>query len=221
MGVGPIAFTLYTDLAKRKLLKPGQFIFELGSQQVFDAGWRDSLMQFCAAMGKPKASHDKTWKSARDLMEAVGFHYTSADIDGRFGALMIDLNKPWRSPHGYDVVTNHGTTEHCFDQAECFRTIHYAARPNGLMIHCVPMQGYAHHGFYLYQPEMFAELARANRYEMISLHAACDVYKDPTLPIQFAGPNAKLPGHVMLCAVMRRTDDADFVPPIQRMYQQP
>jgi len=218
LGVGPIALTLYAELAKQRLLKPGQYVFELGSQEIFVEGWRGVLKQFCAAMALPLLSNQK-WESARDLMEALGFHYTSADLDGRFGAQRVDLNKPWDSIHAYDVVTNHGTTEHCFDQGECFRTIHKATRVGGLMIHCVPTQGYVKHCFFLYEPEFFHALAAANCYDEISLRVARDAYEKPSIPIVFQPESSILPGNVLLCVVLRKIKDADFVPPIQEFYR--
>jgi hypothetical protein len=218
MGVGQIALTLYANLAKSGLLKPGQFMFELGSQEVFVKGWEYLLPAFYKALGKSEITETK-WGSARDLMCALGFNYQSADLDGRFGALPFDFNKPWVSHHQYDVVTNHGTTEHCFDQNECFRTVHAATDKGGLMIHCVPTQGYRGHCFYLYQPQFFQALADANKYEVISLQVAHDTYNKPTGRVELCKVDAVLPGNVLLCAVLRKTEYAPFNVPIQELYR--
>lgn len=221
MGVGPIALAVYTKLAQRELIKPGQFVLELGSQEIFaDA---DGLLPFCSAMGKPMAAERK-WQSARDLMAALGFHYACIDTDGRFGALTFDLNEelPYSGWGPWDIVTNHGTTEHCFNQAQCFRTMHAETKLGGLMIHCVPNRGYDKHCFYLYQPELFTALASANRYECLGFWTSGDHYPDRSaVELRDYKPDDPDPacGDVLLSVVLRKTCDDPFVSPIQEMYR--
>jgi len=90
----------------------------------------------------------------------VNLNYTSLSIPG------IDAR--------FDVVTNQGFSEHVFNQWAVFECIHYACKPQGLMFHVLPCQGWADgegwgHGFFQYQPNFFRHLAAANQYELIDL----------------------------------------------------
>src|SRR6185312_4011949 len=69
----------------------------------------------------------------------------------------------------YSLVTNFGTSEHVFNQANLFRMMHDLARPGGIMIHGVPFMGYVDHGFFSYHPNFFTALARYNSYEILGI----------------------------------------------------
>ena len=165
----------------------------------------------------------------RSELAAVGAEIDrrSARLSGKFGAHRYDLNKPVNLDGVYDIVTNHGTTEHCFDQAECFRTIHRACRPEGLMVHCVPFRGYDRHCFYLYKPELFYDLAEANHYELIGLWTSQDVkFLIHAVGLDLLKPHVRVSmepemraGNLLLSCVMRKRNATEFVPPIQKDYQ--
>ena len=60
------------------------------------------------------------------LYEWLGVtEYDSIDADGLYGAHVFDLNKDIGESYNfkkqYDLVTNHGTTEHVFNQYRCFK----------------------------------------------------------------------------------------------------
>lgn len=220
VGVGPIALTIYANLARQGALKPGQFVLELGSQEMFYAGWPQLMHDFCDAIGKPEVA-DTSWATSHEFMTALGFHHQSIDIDGRFGAWPYDLNEPLpQSNWGpWDIVTNHGTTEHCFDQAQCFRTMHVETKPGGLMIHCVPMRGYDKHCFYLYKPELFIALAHANGYQVFGIWTAPDAYDKQPVNLKSCWFPRDEPGDILLAAVLRKMSDTAFQAPIQKEYR--
>lgn len=203
MGIGPIALTLYRQLAEDGVLKPGQSVMELGSQDLYAAKCIDLIDGLFDGMKVPRPT--TLGGSSRALMEALGFTYQCIDTDGRHGALVIDLNSPVDIGKQFDVVTNHGTTEHVFDQANCFRAMHDLCNPGGVMIHCVPMRGYAEHCFYCYQPGLFDELANANEYEILEKAIVFDEGSD-------AGGKQ---GNLLLSVVMRRRISAPFRVPFQ------
>jgi SAM-dependent methyltransferase len=91
------------------------------------------------------------------------------DLNGTESAWRHDLNKPLPLTETFDVVTNFGTSEHVFDQAQLFRSIHALTRPGGLMLHAVPHQGGPDHGFYNYHPTFFHDLADANAYRVATM----------------------------------------------------
>ncbi len=91
------------------------------------------------------------------------------DLNGTEAAWRHDLNQPLPISETFDVVTNFGTSEHVFDQAQLFRSVHELTRPGGFMLHALPHQGGPDHGFYNYHPTFFHDLAAANGYRVLML----------------------------------------------------
>jgi hypothetical protein len=82
---------------------------------------------------------------AKGFFAARGVRHTSIDMNGRDGALELDLAKPLPAElrvGDFDVVTNFGTAEHVDDYYACLRNMHEAVRPAGLMIHVSPASGH-------------------------------------------------------------------------------
>lgn len=129
---------------------------ELGNQQV-----RDSAREYTGPYATGKAYYT-----------AQGFDHVSIDMNGRSGALVRDLGKPLSHddpllPLGaFDVVTNSGTSEHVYDQYECFRNMHMLTRLDGLMLHVSPYAGWPSHDR-TYTPTFFACLASAADYAQV------------------------------------------------------
>jgi SAM-dependent methyltransferase len=118
-------------------------------------------------------------RTAQQMYARLGFDlYLSIDATGDRGSLVYDLNRDLRRDYGYsdvfDVVTNLGTAEHCFNQYQVFKNMHDVCRPGGLMIHAAPCAGNVNHGFYNYHPRLFADLAAANNYKMVRLDFTVD-----------------------------------------------
>jgi len=82
--------------------------------------------------------------TGREYYERRGVAHTAFDLNGRDGAIPVDLGKPdtsGRWHQGFDIITNSGTTEHVEPlaaQYECFRNIHEWLRPGGVAVHMVP-----------------------------------------------------------------------------------
>jgi SAM-dependent methyltransferase len=79
--------------------------------------------------------------------------------------LQQDLNLPFDLGKRFDVCINNGTTEHVFNQANCYKAIHDHTAPGGVMIHWTPCLGWVDHGLFNVQPGFFHDLATANGYE--------------------------------------------------------
>lgn len=113
----------------------------------------------------------RPWKAA-DFFRGSTYDYRCIDLfPGEF-TLVLDLNDyvvPDHQKETFDIVTNHGTTEHIGDQMNAFRVIHDFAKPGAIMIHYVPFAGYFNHELYNYHPVFFVFLAHANNYEIINL----------------------------------------------------
>lgn len=159
MGIGPAARDLYRKLD----LKPPARVCDLGSQEMSQG----------------------VGGSAKDWMEHQGFEYVSIDFDGKFGALKLDLNVVtvediYRDGTFtmFDIVTNHGTTEHIFNQANVFKLMHDLTKVGGMMIHAVPTPKFGpSHGFYYYDESIFDDLKFANNYQILEMYRQPDPYE--------------------------------------------
>lgn len=112
---------------------------------------------------------------ARDFFDMIGCgNYVSLDGNGQNGAFPHDLNlkldrRALSFPGPFDVVTDFGTGEHVFDQAQVWRTIHGLMPPGGLFVFDRPSQGYPEHCYYRFDECLYRDVAAANGYEIIHL----------------------------------------------------
>lgn len=126
--------------------------------------------------------------------------YVSIDGNGR-GDLTADLNQPIVLDP-FDLVTDFGTGEHIFDQAQVWRTIHTLTKPGGHIVFDRPSQGYQTHGYYLTDACVFHDIAAANGYRVVRLTSA-------------ATPR----GELLRGVFQRPHTSAGFVVPQQGRYQ--
>ncbi len=95
--------------------------------------------------------------------------HISIDWNGKNGALNRDLSRPVNEWKGYfDMVTNHGTSEHVESQYDVFRNIHNFCRKGGAIIGHIPAIGYmtGHCKFY-YSVDFFNELCERLEYKCV------------------------------------------------------
>jgi hypothetical protein len=94
--------------------------------------------------------------------------YVSIDGNGK-ATLTVDLNLPL-SPFGqFDLVTDFGTGEHIFDQAQVWRTIHALTKPGGYIAVDRPSYGYQTHCYYVTNLCLYHDIAKANGYQVLWL----------------------------------------------------
>jgi hypothetical protein len=106
--------------------------------------------------------------------ESIGCgRYESIDGNGR-GTITGDLNLPWRiggqckfDLPTFDIVTDLGTGEHIFDQAQVWRTIHEMTKVGGYIVFDRPTTDYPKHCFYLINECLIRDLAAANKYDVV------------------------------------------------------
>jgi SAM-dependent methyltransferase len=182
MGIGPIPADIL-----RRLPKPEGFtVIELGDQ-IWHQGNRRS---------------PEFWqKPARVFYEKLGCsRYESIDGNGG-GTILADLNHPL-DPHPgqFDLVTDVGTSEHCFDFAQVWRTIHSLCKPGGVIFFEKPHDGFPEHGFYNLQKTLFVDLAGANEYEILELK------------------RHRAPRGMLLRGAYRKGEDKPFNYPLQGKY---
>lgn len=219
MGINAELVSLIASLRRSGPATDGSVI-ELGDQAVCVA--TKVAADILREHGLPLLSSPVV--KAADLYRSLGYTvYSSIDASGENGALVFDLNKDIGSHYDFreqfDLVTNLGTAEHCFDQRSVFKNIHDLCRTGGLMIHAAPSQGNVNHSFYNYHPRFFMDLAKANGYEVVNLSFTVDY--TPRL-IEYSKENfRKWDSHdILLYAVLRKTDDREFVVPFDGMFSQ-
>ena len=117
---------------------------------------------------------DQMMSGGKEPTPAQGFYrrigcekYLAIDANGR-GNVTADLNLPItnRNLGAFNLVTDFGTGEHIFDQAQVWRTLHELCAPGGFIAFDRPTQGYDHHCFYLMTQGLIEDIAEANGYSV-------------------------------------------------------
>ena len=88
--------------------------------------------------------------------------------------LLHDMNLPWSASQAglgsYDAVLDFGCLEHVFDFPVAWRNCTALCRVGGHILHSLPANNLAGHGFYQFSPELFFNLYRAkNGFELVGL----------------------------------------------------
>jgi hypothetical protein len=102
-----------------------------------------------------------------EITDLTNIEYNSVDVCPGLKTVILDLNfdvVPEEMASHYDVVFNFGTTEHIFNQWNCFEFMHDSLKVGGVVYHQLPASGYLDHGYYCYTPLFFQEMAQANGY---------------------------------------------------------
>ena len=102
--------------------------------------------------------------------------YCSIDGNGR-GTHVWDLNLPLsaalKSELGqFDLVTDFGTGEHIFDQAQVWKTIHELTKLNGCIVFDRPTPGWEKHCYYNTNVCLYHDIATANQYDLLMLQVS-------------------------------------------------
>lgn len=139
-------------LVKRLPLPVGFSVCELGNQMISGGSAPRPAVDFYTRMGCAR--------------------YVSIDGNG-LGTHTADLNYPLTERLGeFDLVTDFGTGEHIFDQAQVWRTLHVLTKPGGYIAFDRPTQGYGVHGFYLISKSLILDVAEANDYGRVTVETA-------------------------------------------------
>jgi len=159
---------------------------------------------------------ESRYAEAKMLYKAL-FNYSSyAAVDLLPPAdyrLQRDLNQPFDLGERYEVVINNGTSEHVFNQANCYKVIHDHTKVEGVMIHWTPCIGWVNHGLFHVQPGFFFDLAASNDYEMA---LACLAGYDSLYELKPGMPEGVT--NALACVVLRKLKDQPFRFPLQGKY---
>ena len=108
---------------------------------------------------------------AETFFKMFGFHeFDAIDIVDFEGATIIhDLNTILQNRRQYDVVVDFGTSEHIFNLPALFENIANLLKPQGYVIHIVPIST-LNHGFVLFSPTLFYDLYSENGFEVVDAY---------------------------------------------------
>jgi hypothetical protein len=148
------------------LAEPAQFVRDLKLPNGFSV----------CELGDQWITHETPHRLASKFYKELGCkRYESIDGNGR-GTFTYDLNIKWEQKGQrwapFDLVTDFGTGEHIFNQAQVWRTLHVLTKPKGYIVFDRPAAGYPTHCFYLVQEGLIRDLADANRYDVVRLERA-------------------------------------------------
>jgi SAM-dependent methyltransferase len=216
MGINAEFVEIARDLCRSGLLS-GDTVVEIGAQDVCAApGVLNTIL------GGNNFPSEGPQPSAAELYKALGFpSYTAIDATGAGGALLYDLNRDlnldYQFTTQFDLVTNLGTAEHCFNQFSVFKNLHDLCRVGGIIIHALPAQGNVNHGFYNYHPRFFADVAAANGYTIERLSYTIDYAR--TLHEYSIESYKKHDAHDVLfyCVFIKKSDE-QFRTPFDGMF---
>jgi SAM-dependent methyltransferase len=156
----------------------GRNICELGDQIFFGLRMTQHLK------GNTIRDYFKEDITVRDYFGGLGMNYTSIDLNGKEGALKLDLGEPITDVNllgKFDIVTNYGVLEHIRKDKQCLDNIHNLTKPRGLMIHSVPTAARSPdqpHGLRVYSLDFFKELAKERGYRIVD-YVELDCSKEP------------------------------------------
>ncbi len=89
----------------------------------------------------------------------------ASDYEG--ARLIHDMNRPWPAElpgrGAYDAVLDYGCLEHVFDFPTAWRNVVDCVRVGGHVLHALPANNLAGHGFYQFSPELFFNLYQPAR----------------------------------------------------------
>ena len=130
----------------------------------------------------------KEGSSAKPWFESQGVHHTSIDLNGKDGAIVLDLstridNILWTGL--FDIVTDFGTSEHVGEGIHklynCRANCYNWCRVGGLMLFMNPKTGHwPLHGYHYFTKEHYEKLALATQATIleISEHPSLGNYID-------------------------------------------
>jgi len=179
MGLAIAAVQNTLELYNLGYLKNSKSVFEIGSQELHLK--KEDLKQLFVNAGLKSDLVDEypninNWPerprcSAKYFYESLGIkEYQCMDINGDYGAIAHDLNKPFEDKskfNKFDIVTDHGCSEHIFNIAECYKTMHNLTKPGGYIIVAQHILNRENHSYFLFDESFIEGIAAANRYKVI------------------------------------------------------
>jgi len=154
---------------------------------------------------------------AASVFDSLGYALNVIDIKASRGCEVIrDLNYPI-DLGSYDLVFDHGTSEHVFNIGESGLSLARAVKIGGFLVMHLPLAFMAH-GFYNLNPEWFLALCRHCGFDIpfLSAWTANEGYLLINAREHFPFHNPPDRAHISMVAVRRREGARGY--PIQDMY---
>lgn len=218
MGINLEYVTLLSSLSTHEQLPVKGKVLEFGAQDI--SAEPGAIAEHARRCGVKHAC--TSIDSASALYDVFGFNdYTCIDATTEHGALAYDINVSLRHVYGFldtfDLVTDLGTFEHCFDVANAFRNAHEVCKIGGLMIHALPSNCNANHGYYAIQPRMIADMVATNSYEIIDFSFSVD-YRPTLYRFDLETYRAYDDRDLMIYIVLRKKRDGAFRLPFDSVF---
>lgn len=188
------------------------------------------LAQFCAVTGHAPPHEPDRIPGANELMRLCGIGETlSLDISAYEGAdFLFDLNNDRPPPHllsRFGAVLNGGTIEHVFNMPHALTAITRMLRPDGIVIHVIPVHNWIDHGFYQISPTLLFDYYMTARFDILEAAALimaeggerCRV--TPVGPGDLSGIRTFADSAVLCMFAARKTGiSVDAATPVQSVY---
>ncbi|HAY34801.1 MAG TPA: hypothetical protein PK536_11825 [Ignavibacteria bacterium] len=189
MGVIQPDFWLYDYYVKNYAVKNNKQLNEISMLELGNQTFQDSCL--ISQLNLPK--------TVKEYWESKGVMHTSIDLNGKDGAVPLDLSKPLPANffNAFNIVTNCGTSEHVDNQYECWKNIHKSLKVNGFLLCANPEKDKYNekHCNWFYDIKFF---------EAFACRLGYTIYHLGSLLFPFNG------GYVIFAA-MEKTKDGEFV----------
>ena len=158
-----IAFLGYTDL----MLNDAEWQAEVGDNRSALVN-RPNHIKLAQVHGRADVTVVPTITSMLDALLGEPFDLTVFDFTQYEGSEVehdFNFEIPEDFVNRFDVVIDFGTCEHIFNFAQALINIHKMLKLDGRVYHCGPLC-WPNHGFYGYNPTLFADFYEDNGYEI-------------------------------------------------------
>ncbi len=141
----------------------------------------DGLLRIFRREGRPprvlpesEVKYDPLTQFGKSIHQDVFFKMLGFDeihsvdyFDNEKPTFTLDLNKriPRELEGQYDLVSDAGTLEHCFDVKEVLFNTVRLLKPGGHVAFFSPMSGMVDHGFYSFSPTLFRDFFKINGFD--------------------------------------------------------
>ncbi len=170
----------------------------------------DGTIRIAASHGWVGQVFDSAW-----LFDRLGYAMSVVDVQQHRGCeIVADLNYP--QDFGlFDLVLDHGTSEHCFNIAEAAVNLARSVRMGGFMVQHLPLNMFGH-GFYDLNPEWFSGFYAHMGFAVTFLRAWHQHHGYLEMPLD--GRFAGIPDNCLLSMVAIKRAEAKPGFPTQGIY---
>ncbi len=207
----------YPDLVARV----DQIVQVFGPDIVPSLAMRNDLMTALRTHGLTEAELPTIYETVA-FFAGLGVDLDCVDIARTRGfERVVDLNLklPADLDNAHGLVLDLGTTEHCFNFGQAIANAAGALAEGGCIMHVTPLNMF-NHGFFNFNPTLYADFYRQEGFEILMLNGINGDMKNPEL---FNVPTQKRfqdpPRDSVLVAVARRTKILPITWPIQGIYR--